>query len=134
MDTERAALIERLAARDLEVSRLEKKVGELEAGREPLAAALRAVGKYIKDHGATVTAMYLSNVEQYLRQDGKWSLFCANVASMPLDDSSTFIRSGQGYGGGGGRGLSNSLGSMLSETRGCTSPGPVPPLFSDPGR
>ena len=96
--------------------------------------ALRAVGKYIKDHGATVTAMYLSNVEQYLRQDGKWALFCGNIASMPLDDSSTFIRSGQGYGGGGGRGLSNSLGSMLTETRGCTSPDPLPALFNEPGR
>jgi hypothetical protein len=96
--------------------------------------ALRAVGKYIRDHGATVTAMYLSNVEQYLRQDGKWSLFCGNVASMPLDESSTFIRSGQGYGGGGGRGLSNTIGSMLSETRGCTLPDPLPVLFNAPGR
>ena len=42
METERAALIERLAGRDLEISRLEKKVGEVEAGREPLDAALRA--------------------------------------------------------------------------------------------
>jgi hypothetical protein len=88
--------------------------------------ALRAVGKYIREHGATVTAFYLSNVEQYLRQDGKWNLFCGNVASMPLDESSTFIRSGQGFGGGGGRGLSNSLGSMLAETRGCTAPAGVP--------
>ena len=29
--------------------------------------ALRAVGKYVRDHGATVAAMYLSNVEQYLQ-------------------------------------------------------------------
>jgi hypothetical protein len=89
--------------------------------------ALRAVGKFVRDHGATVTAFYLSNVEQYLRQDGKWNLFCGNVASMPLDERSTFIRSGQGFGGGGGRGLSNSLGSMLSETRGCTAPSPAAP-------
>ena len=82
--------------------------------------ALRAVGKYIRDHGATVAAMYLSNVEQYLRQDGIWNHFCANVASMPLDEKSTFIRSQQG-GGGGGSGLMNSLGSMLNETRGCAS-------------
>ena len=43
-----------------------------------------------------------------------------NVASMPLDASSTFIRSsrGGGYGGGGG-GLVNSLGPMLAETKGC---------------
>ena len=35
--------------------------------------------------GATVTAFYLSNVEQYLRQDGLWTAFCANVAALPLD-------------------------------------------------
>ena len=82
--------------------------------------ALRAVGNYIKEHGATVAAMYLSNVEQYLNQDGIWGYFCSNVAAMPLDDRSTFIRSARGGGGGGGgNGLVNSLGSMLNETRAC---------------
>ena len=55
--------------------------------------AIRAVGKYLKDRkGATVSAFYLSNVEQYLRQDGIWGNFCANVATLPLDETSTFIR------------------------------------------
>jgi hypothetical protein len=80
--------------------------------------ALRAVGKYLKEKGATVAAFYLSNVEQYLSQDGLWYTFCANVASLPLDAKSTFIRSAQGGGGGGG-GLVNSLGSMLNETTNC---------------
>jgi hypothetical protein len=83
--------------------------------------ALRAVGEYVRRHDATIGAFYLSNVEQYLTQDGIWRNFCANVASMPLDEHSTFIRSSsQGRGrGGGGRGLMNSLGSMKSETQTC---------------
>jgi hypothetical protein len=87
--------------------------------------ALRAVGRYVKDHGATVAAFYVSNVEQYLRQDGIWNRFCANVASMPIDPSSTFIRSVRGgFGGpvGGaipGALFSSSLGEMLAETRSC---------------
>ena len=35
--------------------------------------ALRAVGAYLTAHGATVTAFYTSNVEQYLFQDGIWA-------------------------------------------------------------
>jgi hypothetical protein len=81
--------------------------------------ALRAVGKYLKDHGATVTAFYLSNVEQYLNQDGIYRSFCGNVAAMPLDASSTFIRTAQGGGGGRGNGLMTYLGAMQEETKGC---------------
>jgi hypothetical protein len=91
--------------------------------------ALRAIGQDLRERGATVSAMYLSNVEQYLVQDGLWSQFCANIASMPLDDTSTFIRSSRGGGagrGGGGSGLVNSLGGMLAETRGCTGHVPDP--------
>jgi hypothetical protein len=84
------------------------------------------VGKYLKDKGATVSAFYLSNVEQYLYQDGLWNRFCGNVASLPLDEKSTFIRSSQGGGGGPGGGLVNSLGSMQNETKGCGASGPSP--------
>lgn len=56
--------------------------------------ALRSVGAYLKAHGATVTAFYTSNVEMYLfQQADDWQKFYANVASLPLDGSSTFIRS-----------------------------------------
>ncbi len=71
--------------------------------------ALRAVGKYIRERGATVAAFYLSNVEQYLMQDGIWGNFCANVATLPLDDSSTFIRSRGGMW----------LGPILTEVKTC---------------
>src|SRR4029079_7454216 len=67
--------------------------------------AIRSVATYLKAHGATVSAFYLSNVEDYLYQDGKWSAFCRNVAALPLDGSSTFIRStSRGRGGVGGFG------------------------------
>jgi hypothetical protein len=82
--------------------------------------AIRAIGHYLKTRGATVGAFYLSNVEQYLVQDGKWNAFCANVAALPLDGASTFIRSSSGFGGGGrGGNFVNSLGSMAQETRSC---------------
>ena len=56
--------------------------------------ALRAIGKYLKSHDATVTAVYTSNVEQYLFQsDVNWRRYYANVAALPIDAKSTFIRS-----------------------------------------
>jgi hypothetical protein len=51
--------------------------------------AIRAVGQYLKDHGAIVHAFYISNVEDYIRT---WEQYTANVASLPLDSSSVFIR------------------------------------------
>ena len=55
--------------------------------------AIRAVGRYLTDHGATVTAFYTSNVEQYLFQSDAWTKFYANVSTLPVDPKSTFIRS-----------------------------------------
>jgi len=55
--------------------------------------AIRAVAKYLKEHHALVSAFYLSNVEQYLRMDGIWADFCANAATLPIDDTSLFIHS-----------------------------------------
>jgi hypothetical protein len=79
--------------------------------------AIRAIGAYLKARGATATAFYLSNVEQYLYQDGKAQFFCQNVAALPLDASSTFIRSSSGGGGG----FVNTLGAMAAETRNCNN-------------
>jgi hypothetical protein len=55
--------------------------------------ALRAVAKYAREHREVVTAFYVSNVEQYLFQDNLFNDFYRNVQTLPLDDSSTFIRS-----------------------------------------
>jgi hypothetical protein len=37
--------------------------------------------------------LYTSNVEQYLFQSNAWRHFYSNLASMPLDDNSTLLRS-----------------------------------------
>ena len=55
--------------------------------------ALRSVGGYLKAHDASVSVFYLSNVEQYLFGDGIWPEFAHNVETLPLDESSTFVRS-----------------------------------------
>jgi hypothetical protein len=81
--------------------------------------ALRAVGKYLKDHNAVVAAFYLSNVEQYLMRDGIWTAFCQNVATLPLDEKSTFIYSSQGGGGGRGGGLASALRPMMADVKSC---------------
>ena len=62
--------------------------------------AIRAVGEYLKEHDAVVSAFYVSNVEGYLFQggdrignpNGGAGAFYENVATLPMDGSSTFIR------------------------------------------
>lgn len=80
--------------------------------------AIRDVGKYIKSVNAMVSAFYLSNVEQYLNNDGKHPTFLASVSTLPIDATSLFIRSGsnQGFTGGGGN-LGSGLGEMLRESQ-----------------
>ena len=61
---------------------------------------LRTVGRYLRERGVTVSAFYTSNVEQYLFQQGDdWQRFYANVATLPLDSTSMFIRSLSNGGG-----------------------------------
>src|SRR5262249_12411080 len=54
--------------------------------------AIRSVARYANDHQATVSAFYLSSVEMNLLPSQQWKSFCANVASLPVDESSMFIR------------------------------------------
>lgn len=85
--------------------------------------ALRAVGAWLRQHGATVGAFYTSNVEQYLRRDGLWENFCNSAATFPIDDSSTFIRSERGgFAGAQPRGVGGfwlGLEPMASTTSAC---------------
>ena len=92
--------------------------------------ALRAIGSYLKRHQSLVGAYYVSNVEQYLAREGALDWFCDNVATLPLDDSSTFIRSerggfaqrtsrGQGGFGGFGGIFTSQLYSIRNDIRTC---------------
>lgn len=61
---------------------------------------LRAVGEWIRRQDASVDVFYVSNVEQYLFQQGDdWQRFYGNVSSMPRDPQALFIRSISGRSG-----------------------------------
>ena len=81
--------------------------------------AIRGVGDWIKQRHAVVSAFYLSNVEQFLFQDGKWNKFCSSVASLPIDDTSMFIRSGRGRNSFGGGVQISSAANMLVDLAPC---------------
>jgi hypothetical protein len=55
--------------------------------------ALIGIGDYLKKNNYTVTAYYLSNVEQYLFQDNVFAAFANNVKRLPITDKSLMIRS-----------------------------------------
>ena len=59
--------------------------------------SLRAVATWLRDRNASVSAYYLSNVEDYLSLSSTWLDFCGNAATLPLAEQSSFIRSGGGY-------------------------------------
>jgi hypothetical protein len=65
--------------------------------------AIRNLARYLKEHNATVSAFYLSNVEVYLEGGGgpvsnttgnpeKLQRFYQSAAELPMDQSSLFIR------------------------------------------
>ncbi|MEO7189449.1 MAG: hypothetical protein ABI051_00180 [Vicinamibacterales bacterium] len=55
--------------------------------------ALRAVATYLRQNRLVVSTFYTSNVQQYLVQDRIWDAFCASATTLPMDGSSTMIRS-----------------------------------------
>ena len=90
--------------------------------------ALRSIAKYLKEKDTIVSVFYLSNVEQYLREDGIWGTFCSSAALLPVDATSTFIRSTRaGFSGtlgqqnGGGTTFASALGLMKTDLANCLS-------------
>ena len=83
--------------------------------------AIRSVGAWLKQRRATVSAFYLSNVEQYLNMDGIWLDFCRNSLELPIDENSQFIRSYRGGGGfGGGASLNQGIFPMVNDLKQCS--------------
>jgi hypothetical protein len=83
--------------------------------------AVRAVGQWARDHDTKVTTFYLSNVEQYLFQQDEAQRFYENVATLPIDSTSTFIRS---FAGG------RFMGGQQAEAAGAERRGPLLQLVS----
>jgi hypothetical protein len=84
--------------------------------------ALKAVGHYIAERGGTVSAFYVSNVEQYLFMDLLFDRFAANVAALPVTDNSVFIRSvSSRYGYTGPRTWSDGRATALDPIKGFVS-------------
>jgi hypothetical protein len=54
--------------------------------------AMPGVAAVIKEKGLKVGAFYVSNVEQYLFENNVWGKWARNVAALPVDDKSVFIR------------------------------------------
>ena len=81
--------------------------------------ALASVGRYLTGSGATVSAFYLSNVEEYLRQDGRLEAFCGNAATLPVDETSVFIRSLRNGTPDFGFELNSELGPMAAQIAEC---------------
>jgi hypothetical protein len=60
--------------------------------------ALRAVGRFLRERGETVSTFYTSNVEFYLLRSGRYRSFVENVRSLPINEKSLFLRAYFDYG------------------------------------
>jgi hypothetical protein len=95
---------------------------------------IRKIGKYLKEHGATVSAFYASNVEYYL-DDKQQQAFYANVLELPTDASSVFLRFISGTGSvmpwWNARIGNTSVVSRISDIRSATRPDGRLPSYLD---
>jgi hypothetical protein len=60
--------------------------------------ALRAIGRWVRERGLTVSAFYTSNVEFYLLRNDAFERFIANVRELPTKPDSLLIRACFDYG------------------------------------
>jgi len=55
--------------------------------------AFAVLGDYLKENGYSVSAFYVSNVEQFLFGDRVFGAFAENVRKLPINERSVIIRS-----------------------------------------
>jgi hypothetical protein len=85
---------------------------------------LRAIGVYARRRGATISAFYVSNVEEYLQQGDVRRAFCANVAAFPMAGDSVFIRAVRGQTlNASTEGFVTQLAPMIQDARQCAPAG-----------
>jgi hypothetical protein len=65
------------------------------------AHTLTGIGGYLTEHGERVSALYVSNVEDYLMRDATFASYVRGVRALPRDTNAVIIRSffgrGQGH-------------------------------------
>jgi hypothetical protein len=81
---ERYAFVRALQMRDLVIP----VVGDLSG-----PSALTAIARLMRERGDTLSAFYVSNVENYLFQNGAFGRFVENVGRLPRSEKSVIIRS-----------------------------------------
>jgi hypothetical protein len=72
-------------------------------------SALAAIARVMADRGETLSALYVSNVENYLFQRGAFGRFVENVGRLPRSPGSVIIRSVFGGFAASGRGSASAL-------------------------
>jgi hypothetical protein len=54
--------------------------------------AMPGIAAHLRKNGLVVSSFYVSNVEQYLFENKVWSKWARNVAALPVDEHSVFVR------------------------------------------
>jgi hypothetical protein len=54
--------------------------------------AMPGIAAYLRQKGLTVSTFYVSNVEQYLFEGKVWDKWARNIAALPVDAESVFLR------------------------------------------
>jgi len=54
--------------------------------------ALPGIAAWLREHRLEVSTFYVSNVEQYLFEPGKWARWTRNIDALPMNDDSLFVR------------------------------------------